>query len=157
LGCKKTPRPANEPFYVRINRERGIDELAGKNSLTKNDIQFLQPDYLSIPLTSPIETSLILKTFKMGKRFAEMGKPPVMIRQGNRNGFIGGLIYFCNTVFLPNYANCDFQGFSPDFPFALKAFLWRHGMMWEKTVKHRGTNKIIAGPIPCYPSGCWFP
>jgi Alw26I/Eco31I/Esp3I family type II restriction m6 adenine DNA methyltransferase len=73
LGCKKTPQPANEPFYVRINRDRGIDELAGKNSLTKNDIQFLQPDYLSIPLTSPIETSLILKTFKMGKRFAEMG------------------------------------------------------------------------------------
>ena len=73
LNCKKTAHPANEPFYVRINRERGIDELAGKNSLTKNDIQFLQPEYLSIPLTSPIETSLILKTFKMGKRFAEMG------------------------------------------------------------------------------------
>jgi hypothetical protein len=47
--------------------------LAGKIRLTRNDIQFLQPQYLSIPLTSPVETELVLKTFKMGIRFAELG------------------------------------------------------------------------------------
>jgi Alw26I/Eco31I/Esp3I family type II restriction m6 adenine DNA methyltransferase len=73
LSCKKISPVSTEQFYLRMNYDRQIAPDEKKNYLTRDDIQFLQPQYLSIPLTSPIETKLLLKTFKKGIRFNELG------------------------------------------------------------------------------------
>ena len=64
---------STEPFYLRINNEKAIGIEENKNQLTVNDILTLQPEYLSFPLTSPIETKLLLKTFQNGVRLSEIG------------------------------------------------------------------------------------
>jgi len=73
LQCqKKSPIP-KEKFYLRLNDDRSISHDENKNFLTVEDISFLQPEFLSFPLTSPIETGILLKTYKAGKRFTEYG------------------------------------------------------------------------------------
>jgi Alw26I/Eco31I/Esp3I family type II restriction m6 adenine DNA methyltransferase len=73
LQCQKqTPSP-KEQFYLRLNDDRSISHDENKNFLTSEDISFLQPEFLSFPLTSPIETNILLKTYKKGKRFIEYG------------------------------------------------------------------------------------
>jgi Alw26I/Eco31I/Esp3I family type II restriction m6 adenine DNA methyltransferase len=73
LQCKKTKPVSTEQFYLRINDDREISRDENKNILTSENIKFLQPDFLSFPLTSPIETIILLKTYKMGKRLIEFG------------------------------------------------------------------------------------
>jgi Alw26I/Eco31I/Esp3I family type II restriction m6 adenine DNA methyltransferase len=73
LQCQKKQPVSTEPFYLRINNEKAISIEENKNHLSVNDILTLQPLHLSFPLTSPIETRLLLKTFKMGTRFIDIG------------------------------------------------------------------------------------
>ena len=60
-------------FYLRLNNDRHISEDENKAFFTSENISFLQPQYLSIPLVSPIETNILMKTYEMGKRFIEYG------------------------------------------------------------------------------------
>jgi len=73
LQCRKKQPVPTEPFYLRINNEKAISIDENKNLLTVNDILTLQPEHLSLPLTTPAETRLLLKTFKMGTRFIDIG------------------------------------------------------------------------------------
>ena len=65
LQCGKKQTSSDIPFYLRINNDRSIGIEENKNILTHNDIITLQPLYFSLPLTSPVETKLLLKIFKI--------------------------------------------------------------------------------------------
>ena len=69
---KKQPVPA-DTFYLRLNSDKNIGIEESKNILTIDNIKILQPQYLSFPLTSPIETQILIKTFNIGTRFIEIG------------------------------------------------------------------------------------
>jgi len=73
LQCQKKQPVSTEQFYLRINNEKAISIDENKNQLSINDIQTLQPEYLSFPLTSPIETKLLLKAFQNSVRLNEIG------------------------------------------------------------------------------------
>jgi len=73
LQCQKQTPVPKEQFYLRLNDDRSISHDENKNSLTSEDISFLQPEFLSFPLTSPIETGILLKTYKNGNRFTKYG------------------------------------------------------------------------------------
>ena len=61
-------------FFLRINTDRYIDDFAEKNFLNQKIIKTLDAENLTIPLTSSIQTKLLLKIFKKGQRFREIGK-----------------------------------------------------------------------------------
>jgi Alw26I/Eco31I/Esp3I family type II restriction m6 adenine DNA methyltransferase len=73
LQCQKKNPMQTETFHLRLNNDRYISDDENKTMLTGENIAFLQPQYLSIPLTTPIETKILNKTYKMGKRFIEYG------------------------------------------------------------------------------------
>ncbi|WP_461256368.1 DUF7149 domain-containing protein [Treponema sp. R80B11-R83G3] len=73
LQCQKQIPVPKEQFYLRLNDDRSISHDENKNFLTSEDVSFLQPEFLSFPLTSPIETSILLKTYKNSKRFITYG------------------------------------------------------------------------------------
>lgn len=60
-------------FFIRKNDNRFVNYAAEKNFLNKEIIQTLDNEYLTLPLTSSNETTLLLKIFGGGKRFREIG------------------------------------------------------------------------------------
>ena len=64
----------NNQFFVRINRDRFVDEVAEKSYLNKNMITTIDKRYLTIPLTSEKETKLLTKVFSKTQRFYDIGK-----------------------------------------------------------------------------------
>ena len=63
-----------EPFYLRINNDRSINQLAEKNYLSVDSIKVLDPFNWTFPLTSRNATKLLLKIFQNSDRFSKMGK-----------------------------------------------------------------------------------
>jgi adenine-specific DNA-methyltransferase len=72
LNLKFLKSPA--PFYLRINNDRFINQLAKKNYLSVDSIKVLDPINWTFPLTSPNETKLLLKIFQSSDRFSKIGK-----------------------------------------------------------------------------------
>ena len=71
LNLKK--EKSDNPFFIRINKDRFIDNDAEKNFLTKEIINIIDPHYYTFPLTSSNETNLLTKIFSKSIRFNEIG------------------------------------------------------------------------------------
>jgi Alw26I/Eco31I/Esp3I family type II restriction m6 adenine DNA methyltransferase len=74
MQCQKKQPVSTDTFYLRLNNDKNIGIEESKNILTIDNIKILQPQYLNFPLTSPIETLLLLKTFRDNKRLIELGE-----------------------------------------------------------------------------------
>jgi Alw26I/Eco31I/Esp3I family type II restriction m6 adenine DNA methyltransferase len=95
LQCQKKQPVSSEPFYFRINNEKAISIEENKNQLTVNDIITLQPEYFSLPLTSLVETKILLKAFQNSVRLNEIG-----------NCKVGEVdMTFCKSAFSDNRTN----------------------------------------------------
>ena len=73
LSFKKTLSVCSNPFLLRINHDRYISDDTDVFKISLSDIKLLQPEYMSIPLTSPIETDVLIKSYKIGTRLIDFG------------------------------------------------------------------------------------
>lgn len=85
----------NKSFFIRINNDKFINKLLPKSFIDYEKIKILDKNNLNFPLTSSNETNLLVKIFKVSKRFEEIGKC--------NTGEID--MTFCKTAFSNNSRN----------------------------------------------------
>lgn len=64
----------NCTFDIRINKDRFVDNSINAGRLSYSDIKRMDSRYLTIPLSSPKDISIIRKVFLKSHKFSEFGK-----------------------------------------------------------------------------------
>ena len=73
-SLQKEITKSNNPFFIRINDNRFINRDCMVTYLDSNDINVIDTENHSLPLTSSDETKLLKKIFLKCKKFAHFGK-----------------------------------------------------------------------------------
>lgn len=71
LNLKK--QKENKPFFIRINDNKFINEYAEKNYLSIDILEILDKENMIFPLTSSIQTLILLKLYRMCNKFKKFG------------------------------------------------------------------------------------
>lgn len=73
LNLKKSKTDRNT-FFIRINNDKYVDQSKEKNFLNKEIIETIDNKNYTFPLTSKIETDLLIKIFSKSLKFNSIGK-----------------------------------------------------------------------------------
>lgn len=74
LGASKIKVDGNTRFPVRISTDRYVDVASPNTWMSKNDIELIDSNSLTIPLMSPEEYEILIKVCKNSKRMADFSK-----------------------------------------------------------------------------------
>ncbi len=74
LGASKTKTEGNHKFPMRISTDRFVDLNSSKTWMSKEDIETIDANSLTIPLMSPLEYDILLKVCMHSQRMVDFSK-----------------------------------------------------------------------------------
>ena len=74
LGASKIEQDGKDTFPMRISRDRYVDLLSPKTYMSRDDIELIDKETLTIPLMTPKEYEILLKICQGSRRMKEFSK-----------------------------------------------------------------------------------